>query len=114
MTPEGKVKEQVKRILKSFNDYYGHIWYYMPVTSGFGKKGIPDFIASIGGFFVAIETKAAGQRPTALQSKTLAQITHDGGISLVLDETNIDNLEHVIDAIFNDNRDGILCLSWRP
>lgn len=56
MTPEGKVKEVVKKRLKDAG-----IWYYMPVQNGMGVVGIPDFICCAGGLFLAIETKAPGK-----------------------------------------------------
>ena len=39
MTPEGKVKQKVKEVLKDLGAYY-----VMPVTSGYGNSGAPDFL----------------------------------------------------------------------
>ena len=41
MTPEGKVKDKVKKILKELKAYY-----IMPATGGYGSSGAPDFVAS--------------------------------------------------------------------
>jgi len=39
MTPEGKVKDAVRKLLKVRT-----IWYYQPMQNGMGQVGIPDFI----------------------------------------------------------------------
>jgi len=65
----------------------------MPATGGYGASGVPDIIACHQGLFIGIETKANGNKPTALQQKHLRDISISGGRSLVIDETNIDMLE---------------------
>ena len=87
MTPEAKVKARVRRILNDFGAYYT-----MPVTGGYGNSGVPDFIICIAGLFYAIETKANGGKPTALQLKNHDDIRKAGGIAIVVDETNVENL----------------------
>jgi pantoate kinase len=91
VTPEKKVKEKVKTILKKLNAYY-----CMPATGGYGASGVPDILACYKGKFIGIETKANGNTPTALQQKHLRDISITGGLSLVIDETNIDMLEFYI------------------
>jgi len=91
MTPEKKVKTKVKKILDKLNCYH-----CMPTTGGYGASGVPDIIACWRGKFVGIECKANGNKPTALQQKHLRDISISGGISLVIDETNIDMLEFYI------------------
>jgi pantoate kinase len=90
-TPEAKVKDKIKKILKDNNIYYA-----MPIGSGYGNSGVPDFLCCIGGLFVAIEAKANGGKPTALQEKNLREINQCGGIGVVIDETNIEWLKGVI------------------
>lgn len=83
MTPEGRVKEAVKKWLKAKG-----IWYYMPVQGGFGVVGIPDFICCWDGLFLAIETKAPGKRSntTANQDAKISAINAAGGTALVIDD----------------------------
>ncbi len=88
MTPEKKVKEKVKKVLKKLNCYY-----CMPSTGGYGASGVPDIIACYKGKFIGIECKANGNKPTALQQKHLVDISHAKGQALVIDESNIDMLE---------------------
>lgn len=83
MTPEGRVKNAVKKVLKDHN-----IWFFMPMQNGFGVVGIPDFICCWEGRFLAIETKAPGKRSstTANQTAKLEEIRKHLGYSLVVDD----------------------------
>jgi hypothetical protein len=83
-TPEGKVKDKIKKILKAHNIYYA-----MPHGAGFGNAGVPDFLCCWKGKFVAVEAKANGGRTTALQDKNISDIEASGGTAWVVDENNI-------------------------
>jgi hypothetical protein len=91
MTPEGRVKKRVKEILFDLNAYF-----VMPVTGGYGGSGAPDFLICIAGLFYGIECKANGGKPTALQLKHHDDIRKAGGIALIVDETNVENLRKEI------------------
>lgn len=82
-TPEGRVKEQVRKLLKE-----RRIWYYQPVQNGMGVVGIPDFVCCWNGRFLGIETKAPGKRSdtTANQKRVLQEIADHGGFSIVVDD----------------------------
>jgi hypothetical protein len=82
-TPEGAVKDKVKKILKDLD-----AWYYMPVQNGMGVVGIPDFVACINGRFVGIECKAPGKENTvtANQQRQIDGIIAAGGVALVISE----------------------------
>ena len=90
-TPESKVKDKIKKILKEHSVYYA-----MPMGTGYGNSGVPDFLCCVNGFFVAIEAKAGKGETTALQDKNLKEINAAGGYTLVIRETNIDYLKKVI------------------
>lgn len=60
MTPEGKVKKEVKCVLDAIGCFY-----YMPVQNGMGIAGVSDFIACVEGKFVAIETKRGDKNVSA-------------------------------------------------
>lgn len=82
-TPEGKVKAAVKAQLKERG-----IWYCMPMGTGFGNSGVPDFICCHEGRFLAIETKAPGKRSntTELQDRQIMAIHKAGGAAVVIDD----------------------------
>lgn len=86
-TPEAKVKAKIKKILKDHGVYYA-----MPMGTGYGNAGIPDFLCCANGKFLAIEAKAGKGTTTALQEKNLREIREAGGIALVVNETNIEEL----------------------
>lgn len=88
MTPESKVKDKAKKILESIGAYY-----FMPATGGYGRSGIPDIVGCLNGIFFAIECKANGGRPTALQLREIDRINVAGGFAIVVDEDNVSLLE---------------------
>lgn len=83
MTPEGKVKAAVNRII----DKYKGVYKFMPVPSGYGPSSL-DYLLCINGHFVAIETKAPGKKPTDRQKMIIGQITRAGGVVFVIDSTD--------------------------
>lgn len=96
MTPEGRVKSKVKKALDKLGS---DCWRFMPVQGGYGSVAL-DFILSIRGRFVAIETKAPGKKLTPLQEQTKAAIEAAGGIVLVVwDETSLEIAMKIILAL---------------
>lgn len=91
MTPEGKVKKKVVEILQKYGAYY-----FSPVTGGFGRSGVPDIVACFGGTFIGIECKAGNNLPTALQKQNLVQIQKNGGIAVVVNENDVNNIEQML------------------
>ena len=85
--PEVKVKKEIKALLEKHGVYY-----FTPVTSGFGSSGVPDFVACIKGRFVGIEATAGKGKTTALQDKNLADIMNSGGIAIVVNEHGLEDL----------------------
>ncbi len=86
-TPEKKVKDKVVKILKEHGVYY-----FFPATHGYGRSGVPDIICCAAGKFLAIECKAGGNKPTVLQLREIQAIRTAGGVAIVVDETNVDEL----------------------
>ena len=93
MTPEAKVKAKVKKVLNDVGAYYA-----MPMGTGFGNSGVPDFLVCCNGRFYAIECKANGNKPTALQLKHLDDIRKAGGIALLIDETTVETLRKELET----------------
>lgn len=91
MTPEKKVKDKVKAILKEVGAYY-----FMPATGGYGKSGVPDIVACFKGKFIGIECKAGDNKPTPLQKKALRDIELAGGISMWVNEENVGTVHNML------------------
>ena len=87
-TPEGKVKDRIKKILKAHNIYYA-----MPMGTGYGNAGVPDFLCCVKGMFVGVEAKADKGQPTALQLKNMSAIEASGGHAWLVNELNMDLFE---------------------
>lgn len=90
-TPEKKVKAQVVKLLKA-----AEVYYFFPATGGFGRSGVPDIVCCVAGFFLAIECKAGNNEPTALQWREIENIKLSGGVALVVNEMNIEEVEAAI------------------
>jgi hypothetical protein len=90
-TPEKKVKTKVVGILKSYGAYY-----FFPVTGGFGASGVPDIVGCYRGRFFGIECKAGKNKPTTLQDRNLGSITAQGGMALVVNEENIQDVADML------------------
>jgi hypothetical protein len=67
-TPEAKVKAKIKKILKDNNVYFA-----MPIGTGYGSSGVPDFLCCVNGNFLAVEAKAGKGTTTALQDKNITR-----------------------------------------
>lgn len=93
-TPEGLVKEKITKLLKEYEVYY-----FFPPANGFGRQGIPDVIGCLNGRFIAVEAKAGKGKTTALQDRELKRIKEAGGVSLVINETNLDELRQALEEI---------------
>ena len=77
-TPEGKVKDQVKKLLKKYDVYF-----HMVVQNGLGAPSL-DFICCHNGRYIAIETKAAGCKPTPRQLVTMTEMKVAGAFVFVV------------------------------
>jgi len=97
-TPEAKVKARIKAILKEHGVYYA-----MPIGTGYGNSGVPDFLCCVNGHFFAIEAKAGKGVATALQIKNMQQIIDANGLAMVVREDNLDKLEERIKLLKGGN-----------
>ena len=98
-TPEAKVKAKIKAILKAYNVYYA-----MPIGTGYGNSGVPDFLCCVRGRFLAIEAKAGKGKTTALQDKNIKQIIASGGLAIVVNEDNIEELEFLLKHVLRGGK----------
>ena len=99
MTPEKKVKTKVVEILKGFGAYY-----FYPVTGGYGASGVPDIVGCYKKRFCAIECKAGKGKTTALQEKNIAQIIAQGGLAIVVNEDNIEDVRMLMEHLLRGGK----------
>jgi len=93
-TPEALVKKQIRKILDTTATYYA-----MPIGTGYGNSGVPDFLCCRNGHFLAIEAKAGKGETTALQDAHLERIKAAGGTAVVINEQNIKELPDILDKL---------------
>ena len=93
MTPEAKVKKKVAEALKKLGVYY-----FYPVTGGYGRSGVPDIVGCYNGKFFGIECKAGKGKTTPLQDMNINQIRAAGGIAAVVNEDHL----HTVADILNE------------
>ena len=92
-TPEGKVKNSIRKLLKQHGAYYT-----MPVMTGMATNGTPDFSVGSSGRYLAIEAKAGDNAPTELQWARLREVERAGCSTMVIYEGNL----HLLDAWLKD------------
>lgn len=105
MTPEGKVKKAIREALVGMGlkraggddvDNPAVGWFYMPANNGMGVSGIPDFMGIFHGRPFGVEAKGPDGAPTALQLDRMGEIDAAGGITLVIDPSNVRDLEKLL------------------
>jgi hypothetical protein len=105
MTPEGRVKDAVKKVLDKFNVYY-----LMPVQMGLGAAGL-DFhcVVRMDEHAVAffIETKAPGKVPTSRQETFMADRRKQQCARTFVIDGNLDELIEFLERIeeYNEHCD---------
>lgn len=91
-TPEGKVKDACKKLLKKHDVYY-----FMPVSNGMGSMGVFDIVSSVDGVFLGIECKSdSSKKPTALQTHNATNAKKAGAVVFLAHVDNLTDLEDTI------------------
>lgn len=99
MTPEGRTKKRIKDVLHELG-----AWYAMPMGTGYGRSGVPDFLVCLDGMFIAIEAKAGKGTTTALQERELKRIGEAGGLTFVVHEEGLDTLARDLRTFVREKR----------
>lgn len=80
MAAEKLFENKIKRYLDSLGAYHIKYW----AGSQFTKSGVPDILACVGGYFVALEVKAQNGKPSELQIHNIKEIKKSGGFAFVV------------------------------
>lgn len=95
-TPEGRIKRKIIAWIKeTWPDSYA----FRYPAGMFGRAGVPDIIACIEGFFVAIEVKSEVGRVTGIQMLELKSIQKAKGIAVLIygfDTVKLEKLRVII------------------
>lgn len=79
MAQEKLFESKIKRYLKAKK-----CWYVKYFANRMTKVGIPDILACVNGFFIAIEVKSDSGKPSELQLWNRDEIRKAGGIAIIL------------------------------
>lgn len=110
MKNESDVKKEIKKILKAAGS---RLHYRMPAASQYGQSGTHDFLIWQNGVGWTIEAKYGGNTPTPLQKKFARELRGANCFSLLVDETNINNVRSVVTCIAYDGSFP-RHLAWNP
>jgi hypothetical protein len=96
MAAEKNFENKIKKYLEDHN-----YWYIKYFANSYTKSGIPDILACINGYFVAIEVKASNGKPSELQFHHRRKIRESGGISIILYPEQWNDFTLLIDDLIN-------------
>lgn len=99
MTPEGRIKQKITTLLKSYGPA---CYFFMPVQIGYGKRTL-DYLGSMRGWFFAIEAKASPEaKLTRLQDAVMGEIIKSNGlVFIVYDDATLRTLKSTLDVIYH-------------
>ena len=79
MAQEKTFENKIKRMLESNGAYFVKFF-----ANSYTKKGVPDVLACVNGYFVGIEVKAQNGHASELQIHNIEQIRNAGGFAFVV------------------------------
>lgn len=98
MAGEKNFENRIKAFLKSEGAWFIKYW----AGSQFTKSGVPDILACVDGYFVAIEVKGPNGKPSELQLHTIKKIREAGGFAFVLYPSGFDEFKRFIHDLKNE------------
>lgn len=94
MAGEKLFENKIKKFLKE-----NGCWYVKYFANRNTRSGVPDLLACVDGYFVAIEVKAENGKPSELQLWNVEQIRNAGGIAIVLYPDQFDEFKRLVTII---------------
>lgn len=94
MAQEKLFENKIKKMLKNRNAYFVKFF-----ANSYTRVGVPDILACVNGFFVAIEVKAQNGHVSELQLFNIEQIRKAGGFAFVVYPTGYEQLVEIIDGL---------------
>lgn len=88
-------ENKIKKYLKDNGHWYLKYW----AGAEFTKSGIPDILACVNGYFVAIEVKAPTGKPSELQKYNICKIIADGGFGVVVRPDQWNELKRMLESL---------------
>lgn len=96
MAAEKNFENKIKKFLKD-----NGCWFVKYFANEFTRSGIPDILACVNGYFVAIEVKAPKGKPSDLQLWNIEQINQSMGIGIILYPDQFEKFKQMIQCLIN-------------
>ncbi|MCQ2270955.1 MAG: hypothetical protein MJZ52_07000 [Bacteroidales bacterium] len=98
MAAEKNFENKIKKYLND-ND----CWFVKYFANRMTKSGVPDILANVNGYFVAIEVKASNGHPSELQIWNRNKIRESEGIAIIIYPDQWDLFKDLIQCLFDGN-----------
>lgn len=99
MAAEKRFEQKIKQYFKTRG-----IWYVKYFANGYTKRGIPDILACVNGYFLGLELKAPRGRPSEVQLWTIRRINRSGGYACVLYPSGFNDFNMFIDQLMSGQK----------
>lgn len=110
---EKKFETQIKRFFKENGIYIAGTpkqniatevngWYFKHWGGGMSKAGIPDLIANINGYFVAVEVKGSRGTPSKLQELNVDLIKRGNGKAFILYPKQFEEFKKTVRGLIHE------------
>ena len=100
MPAEKNFENRIKKYLKDNEAWFLKYW----AGAAYTKSGIPDIMACVNGYFVAIEVKAPNGKASELQLYNLREIEKAGGYAFLLYPDKWEEFKEFIEWLWMDKR----------
>lgn len=94
---EKSFETRIKGFLKIHNCY--NVKFF---ANGYTRRGVPDILACVNGWFVGIEVKDTTGKPSPLQLENVKQIRKSGGYAWVVYPSGWEDLQQIILNLINN------------
>ena len=110
MAQEKSFENKIKKYLESRGAWFIKYW----AGAQFTKSGIPDILACVNGYFVAVEVKAQYGTASELQLHHIGKINEAGGFAFVLYPSAFGAFKEFIEGLLREefNR-GEIPVIWK-
>jgi Holliday junction resolvase len=90
--------------IKKYLDSRG-AWYVKYFANAYTKRGVPDVLACVNGYFVGVEVKAPDGKPSELQIYNVRAINAAGGFAFVLYPSAFEKFKQFVEGLARDEFD---------
>jgi hypothetical protein len=77
-------------------------WHVKFFANAYTQKGIPDILACVNGYFLAIEVKAPNGKPSELQKHHVEKINESHGCACIVYPKDFEFLKKIIESLKDD------------